>query len=76
MELGWTERPYRVRARNAHLRVTPRETKRTHTSTRHNSTIMELIKAAIKAVKSQELGEDLSYTKVAATHNVERSTLV
>jgi hypothetical protein len=45
------------------------------TLTRDNSTTMALIDDAIEDYKSQELGEQLSYTKVAEKHGVLRCTL-
>ncbi|KAH8621979.1 hypothetical protein IG631_23374 [Alternaria alternata] len=44
-------------------------------STRHNSTNMDPIQEAIVYIKLHELGDDFSYTKVAAQFGVERSTL-
>jgi hypothetical protein len=45
------------------------------TLTRHNSIDMDPIQAAIAAFESRELGEQTSYTKIAAKYNVDRSTL-
>jgi hypothetical protein len=36
---------------------------------------MDPIQAAIEAFESQELGEETSYTRIAAKYNVDRSTL-
>jgi hypothetical protein len=36
---------------------------------------MDLIQAAIEELESHELGDRLSYTKLAAKYNVDRSTL-
>ena len=66
---------YRVRARGDRHRVTITEAENTTNSTRHNSTTMDPIKTAIEAIESREPGEDFSYQKVAAAHNVSRVTL-
>jgi hypothetical protein len=45
------------------------------TSTRYNSINMDPIQAAIEELKSYELGDRLSYTKLAAKYDIDRSTL-
>jgi transcriptional regulator GlxA family with amidase domain len=52
-----------------------RERQTTPSSTRHNSTNMDQIQAAIEAYKSQELGEQFSVQEVADKYSVWRSTM-
>jgi len=52
---------YRVRARDARIRVTPDHQNQCLSSTRNNSTTMAPIDDALAAINALELGEKLVY---------------
>jgi hypothetical protein len=66
---------YRVRARDAPLRVMHHPHQNTQTSQPHNSTTMAPIDDALTALESLQPGEKFSYRKIAKEYDVDRSTL-
>ncbi len=66
---------YRVRARNARVRVTPGQHQNTNYLEHDISTTIAAINKALADLESRELGEPFLYSKTAANYSVERSTL-
>jgi predicted DNA-binding protein (UPF0251 family) len=66
---------YRVRARDAQLRVMRTPHQNTQISQPHNSTNMAPIDDALAEIESLKHSEELSYKRIAKKHGVWRSTL-
>ncbi len=66
---------YRVRARDAHVRVTRASPKSSQTFNHNISTTMTDINEALEYLNSLKLGEKFSYIEVAKKFGVVRSTL-